>query len=349
MRENQIDDFDANSGYEPMTWEEASLLEQRSDYCKNATRENMLKWHPYLLRRPEPLRTECIDWMRDRWDILEIDDNQLKSEVDFHVVRIKKYDNYSENWKLFYDKTNNRFIKVYSKKIWTTRPQTRPFLRLFNQFMFPYLDENRATGILPEILFMSENYIGLEWLSEDDGWSICKEDDFVRSVFNASIITKPAIDAARKLQRLHLSSCEYFKDNMNQSDVKLYIDAREAAQADQHEYGESFNSLNDDEHKLYIGSHNFWPRDFVTRIDPDTGHTVIRFIDFENLQICNATKNNYWYHKYKISTKSLYLQHYTQHVQIIKKHIGSTGPINENQFLATYIHNDTVINKVIDL
>lgn len=349
MNEKRIDNFDENSGYEPITWEEAKRIKARSDYRKNATQENMLRWHPALLRRPEPLRTECIEWMRGRWEILEINDDQLKSEVDFEIVRFKKYDNYSENWKIFYDKTNKRFIKVYSKKVWTSMPQSKPFRGLIDRVMFSYFNTNRVSGIMPDILFVSENYIGLEWLSRDDGWKVCQEKDFVTSVLGASIVTKAAIAAARTLQQFHLSSYEYFKDNMVPGDVKAFIDAREAAQADHHEYGESFASLSEDDHKLYIGSHNFWPKDFVTRIDPITEQPVIKFIDFENLQISNATKNNYWYHKYKISTKSLFLQHYTQHVQVIKKHIGESGPLNENQFLAMYVHNDTIINKIIDL
>jgi hypothetical protein len=333
-----------------MTWEEASLLKQRTDYRANSTRENILRWHPALLRRPEPLRTECINWLRDRWENLEINDEQLNDELkDITVVRMKKYDNHSENWKLFYDSANKRYIKVYSKKIWTTIPQLKPLKGMFERLLFPFLDQNRTSEILPQILFMTENYIGLEWLSSDEGWRVCKEEDFVRGVLNTGIVTPQATNAARCLQKFHLASHDYFKKNLKSEDYKTYRDCRIAAQADHHEYGEDFSNLTDSQHKLYVGSHNFWPRDFVTRVDPTTGNPVIRFIDFENLQISDATENNYWYHKYKISTKSLYLQHYTQHVQLIKKQVGDTGPLKDNQFLTMYVYKDTIINKIVDL
>jgi len=310
------------------------------------TRETILRWHPGFLRRPEPLRTECIDWLLNRWENLEINDIQLRDEVSFNIVRVKKYDNHSENWKLFHDTTHNRYIKVYSKRIWET-PQFKPIHNMYKRLFFAYLNEHKVNKILPDILFMSKNYIGLEWLGTEDNWKKCEASDFISTGPDGATVTQSAINAARNLQKIHLSSCEYFKKHMQQDDYRAWRECLVAAGLDGYKPVEVISDVDINQHKLHIGSHNFWPRDFVTRINPETQTPEIRFIDFENLQINDATQNNNWYHKYKISLKSLYLQHYTPQSKINKKYQEDNEPLKSNEFIATYVFQDTTISERI--
>jgi hypothetical protein len=360
MSETQVDDFDAISGYEKMDWDEAVLLKTKSDYRKMSTRENLLRWHPQLIGMDEPLQTKCVEWYQNRWDILDIDDKLLKSEVGFNIARVNSYNHYSENWKLFYDSTNKRYIKVYSKKIWSTVPTQIEIKTAINNIFFRYLSflskrRKRIPNAIPNILFVSKNYIGVEWLGAEDGWRVCTEEDFVTKILGACIVKKPALEIARNIQKLHLDSSKFFMDRVHKPHFagknffETWRKIRLEAAADRHEYGQDMSHLTNSEHRFYIGSHNYWPKDFVIRTDPTTGVETIRFIDVENLIINDATDQGYWYHKYKISTESYYIKHFAQHVQTIKKHQTDNGPLSENQFLATYIYKDIEINKIITL
>ena len=318
---------------------------------KKLSRTQLLRWHPHILSYSEELKNSYLDFKVNRWEILKIEIDDIREETgDDTMVVVKEYDDISENWRLCFSKKDQRYYKVYGKKLWRKAVPYNKLPLIIEDFILPYFDKIPNNSAIPTIYETTENFIITEWMSAKDGWRPCVEEDFGRLFPGTDklVVESYVKEFARNFQEIYKDSAAFAKTIIKQKHIDEYTALMSQTKispfpgrSDTFDGADPFDKeliSNIENHQFYLGIHNAWAADFVCRINPKTKQKEIKFVDLENFYFANATRGNYWYHMYKIISSHEYMSTYMENNQLTEKFVQQTGQLEDGQFLAHFLY-----------
>jgi len=295
-------------------------VQEKYSQVENVTKQALTQGYVpharhWAKKLPEELAASVDVWYQNIENNLAIDIESVKREFnDDSLIKIETYSSNSPKWDMFLSRDKKQHVKVYSKRCWTGLPARSHMEPFYDKYFFPWLSKNTNT-ILPAVLYNTENFIGVEWCSPDDGWRFATTQDFVYTGSNNIKVNQPVItslfkDVLRDFQSLYETAGKHFnrmrlpeirewgKNTEYVNDLYVRLEHYLARATGARRLKRDKSNWRKRDHKITVQPTSVWIRDFVVSKDKKQ----CKYVDVENLHIWDVTRFNLWNHKYRLQT-----------------------------------------------